>query len=90
MVLIPAILPPPPPPEALMVTAPVEPEIVTFVPAIIEVTIPERPMPFPVGVRTPVRFAPDPTKLVAVTTPTTDTPVPTSDDAVTMPVVLID
>ena len=71
-----------------MVTAPVAPEMVTFVPAIIEVTIPERPMPFPVGELQ--WFAPDPTKLVAVTTPTTDTPVPTSDDAVTMPVVLID
>ena len=33
----------------------------------------------------PVKFAPLPTKLVAVTTPTTDTPVPTNDEAVTIP-----
>jgi len=46
----------PPPPDALIVTCPVEPEIVTFVPATIEVTI-------------PVRLVPDPENEVAVIIP---------------------
>jgi len=48
--------PPPPPPVALIVTWPVEPEIVTLSPATIEVTI-------------PVRLVPEPLNEVAVTTP---------------------
>ena len=42
---------PPPPPVALIVTCPVEPEIVTPVPATIEVTIPVRFVPEPVEER---------------------------------------
>lgn len=44
---------PPPPPEELIVTTPVDPEIVTLVPAIIEVTIPVNPVPDDVAVINP-------------------------------------
>jgi hypothetical protein len=56
--LISTPLPPPPPPVELIVTSPVEPEIVMLVPATIEVTI-------------PVRLVPEPENEVAVTTPST-------------------
>jgi len=41
------------PPEELIVTSPVDPEIVTLVPAIIEVTIPVNPVPDDVAVINP-------------------------------------
>ena len=44
-------IPLPPPPEALIVTCPVDPEIVTLVPATIEVTMPVNAEPEPVVVR---------------------------------------
>ena len=52
---------PPPVAVELIVTCPVEPEIVILVPATIEVTI-------------PVKFTPEPLNVVAVTTPVTVRP----------------